>query len=77
MDYARLITSVNEAARLRNLDSGETMDPSEKIKAMAARVGLGLPKVRITTSQQLILFEIFTRFELIIALILFNNSFIY
>lgn len=43
--YATLICSVNELKKLRGLDSGEKLDPRDKIRATAARVGLGIPKV--------------------------------
>jgi hypothetical protein len=44
--YATLFSSINELKFLRGLDSGEKLDPRDKIRATAARVGLGVPNVR-------------------------------
>ncbi len=43
--YATLLSNVAELKYLRGLDSGEKLDPRDKIKATAARVGLGIPQV--------------------------------
>ena len=43
--YASMITSINELKYLRGLDFGEKLDPRDKIRATAARVGLGVPHV--------------------------------
>lgn len=43
--YLRMVSSVKELKHLRSLDSGERLDPREKIKATAARVGFELPQV--------------------------------
>lgn len=57
-NYATLVTSVNELTFLRSLDSGEKLDPRDKIRATAARVGLGVPKfsddddVKVSSSSQ-------------------------
>ena len=48
--YATLVSDVRQAKYLRGLDSGEKLDPRDKIRATAARVGLGVPKV-ITNNQ--------------------------
>ena len=37
---------MNELKYLRGLDSGEKLDPRDKIRATASRVGLGIPQVR-------------------------------
>ena len=43
--YSTLIASIKELRRLRDLDSGEKLDPRDKIRATGGRVGLGVPKV--------------------------------
>ena len=40
-----MIQSVKEVSQLRALDSGEKLSPRDKIRASAARVGLGVPQV--------------------------------
>lgn len=40
-----MVKDVTTLKYLRGLDSGEKLDPRDKIKATAARVGLGVPKV--------------------------------
>eukprot|EP01038_Epipyxis_sp_PR26KG_P009556 gene9556-12869_t len=42
--YVRKISAVNELKYLRSLDSGEKLDPRDKIRATASRVGLSVPK---------------------------------
>lgn len=41
--YAKLVTSINKLSFLRGLDSGERLDPRDKIMATARRVGLSVP----------------------------------
>ena len=41
--YAEMITDVNSLKHLRGLDCGERLDPREKIRATARRVGLNVP----------------------------------
>lgn len=48
--YSILIASIKELRHLRDLDSGEKLDPRDKIRATGGRVGLGVPKVRCTSS---------------------------
>ena len=48
--YAVMITSINELKYLRGLDTGEKLDPREKIRATAGRVGLSVPRVSLTLS---------------------------
>lgn len=43
--YSTLIASIKELRRLRDLDSGEKLEPRDKIRATGGRVGLGVPKV--------------------------------
>ena len=43
--FATMVNGVKELKHLRGLDSGEKLDPRDKIRATAARVGLGVPKV--------------------------------
>lgn len=43
--YAVMVSSVKELKHLRGLDSGEKLDPREKIRATANRVGLSVPRV--------------------------------
>ena len=43
-----MISSLNELKHLRGLDSGEKLDPRDKIRHTAARVGLSVPKVWLT-----------------------------
>ena len=43
--YGTMVSSINELKYLRGLDSGEKLDPREKIRATAGRVGLSVPKV--------------------------------
>ena len=38
-----MINSVNELKHLRSLDTGEKLDPRDKIRATANRVGLSVP----------------------------------
>jgi len=45
VQYNHMITSLNELKHLRGLDSGEKLDPRDKIRHTAARVGLSVPKV--------------------------------
>ena len=42
--YATLLLSISELSRLRALDTGERLDPRDKIRATAARVGFAIPK---------------------------------
>jgi hypothetical protein len=42
-----MISSVKELKYLRELDTGERLDPRDKIRATAARVGLAVPQVCI------------------------------
>ena len=44
-NYGTMVSSINELKYLRGLDSGEKLDPREKIRATAGRVGLSVPKV--------------------------------
>eukprot|EP01036_Dinobryon_divergens_P034997 gene34997-45300_t len=39
-----MVSSINELKHLRGLDSGEKLDPREKIRATAGRVGLSVPR---------------------------------
>ncbi len=41
--YAEMVTDVKTLKQLRGLDSGERLDPRDKIRATAARVGLAVP----------------------------------
>jgi len=41
--YATLLSSVSELSRLRSLDTGERLNPRNKIRATASRVGLSVP----------------------------------
>jgi hypothetical protein len=41
--YAELITDIKTLKTLRGLDSGEKLEPRDKIRATAARVGLAVP----------------------------------
>ena len=45
VQYAAVVASVNELKFLRGLDSGEKLDPREKIRLTASRVGLSVPRV--------------------------------
>jgi hypothetical protein len=42
---------INAGKRLRELDSGERLDPRDKVKASAARVGLSVPEVQYVDHQ--------------------------
>lgn len=42
--YAENISCVTELTTLRGLDTGEKMTQSERVQAMASRVGLGTPE---------------------------------
>mmetsp|Transcript_483 Transcript_483/g.1139 ORF Transcript_483/g.1139 Transcript_483/m.1139 type:complete len:133 (+) Transcript_483:419-817(+) len=42
--YAENVSSVTELTTLRGLDTGEKMTQSERVQAMASRVGLGTPQ---------------------------------
>ena len=44
INYATMISSVKQLAYLRSLDTGERLDPREKIKRTAARVGFSVPQ---------------------------------
>ena len=44
--YVDMVSSVKELTRLRELDSGEKLNPRDKVRATAGRVGLSVPKVR-------------------------------
>ena len=44
--YVTMVASVKELTRLRELDSGEKLNPRDKVRATAGRVGLSVPKVR-------------------------------
>ena len=46
-NYGTMVSSINELKHLRGLDSGEKLDPREKIRATAGRVGLSVPRVII------------------------------
>jgi len=41
--YVSMVTAVKELRHLRGLDSGEKLDPREKIRQSARRVGLSVP----------------------------------
>jgi hypothetical protein len=43
--YTVMTKSVNELKLLRGLDTGEKLDPRDKIRATARRVGLSVPRV--------------------------------
>jgi len=42
--YVKMLSSIDELKYLRSLDSGEKLDPRDKIRATAGRVGLSVPK---------------------------------
>mmetsp|Transcript_21009 Transcript_21009/g.42231 ORF Transcript_21009/g.42231 Transcript_21009/m.42231 type:complete len:121 (+) Transcript_21009:85-447(+) len=42
--YVKMIQSINELKYLRGLDTGEKLDPRDKIRATAGRVGLSVPR---------------------------------
>lgn len=42
--YATLIASITELTSLRALDFGEKLDPRDKIRLTASRVGLSVPR---------------------------------
>ena len=42
--YVTMVSSVKELTRLRELDSGEKLNPRDKVRATAGRVGLSVPK---------------------------------
>ena len=44
VQYDHMVRTINELKHLRGLDSGEKMDPRDKIRHTAARVGLSVPK---------------------------------
>lgn len=44
--YNLMVSSVAQLKVLRSLDTGEKLDPREKIRRTAGRVGLSVPKVR-------------------------------
>jgi hypothetical protein len=46
--YAMLVQDIKQLKHLRYQDSGEKLDPRDKIKNTAARVGLSVPKVSIS-----------------------------
>ena len=43
--YATLVSDIRQSKYLRELDSGERLDPRDKIRATARRVGLAVPRV--------------------------------
>lgn len=49
--YVHMISSIKEISHLRGLDYGEKLDPRDKIRATASRVGLAVPRVRKLTHQ--------------------------
>lgn len=51
--YATMARDIKESKYLRYLDSGDKLDPREKIKNTAARVGLAVPKVGNCDSETL------------------------
>lgn len=46
-EYAVMVSNIQEAKNLRYLDTGEKLDPREKIQATARRVGLTVPQVGV------------------------------
>lgn len=50
--YTALIASIAELRHLRSLDSGEKLEPRDKIRATGGRVGLGVPKVHFLFSSK-------------------------
>ena len=48
--YAVLVSAQKELQHLRGLDTGEKLDQSEKVRQMAYRVGLAVPKVNTSFS---------------------------
>jgi len=45
--YVTMISSIKEITHLRGLDFGDKLDPRDKIRATASRVGLAVPRVRM------------------------------
>jgi hypothetical protein len=45
LQYVSMVKSINELKFLRGLDCGEKLDPRDKIRATARRVGLSVPRV--------------------------------
>lgn len=43
-NYAKKVSSINELIFLRSLDTGEKLEPRDKIMATARRVGLSVPQ---------------------------------
>ena len=54
-NYATMIAGVTELKFLRGLDTGEKLDPREKIRATASRVGLSVPRVSVRVGFILVL----------------------
>ncbi len=45
-----MVSDIRESKHLRYLDTGEKLEPREKIQATARRVGLSVPQVCIVES---------------------------
>lgn len=58
--YSTLLSNVHELKYLRGLDSGEKLDPRDKIRATAGRVGLGVPNVCFQSSLLSYLADLFS-----------------
>lgn len=61
-----MVTDIRVAKHLRYLDTGEKLDPREKIQATARRVGLTVPQVRFildTITFYLISYDLFIHFS--------------
>ena len=43
--YVTMVSSIKEITHLRGLDFGEKLEPRDKIRATASRVGLAVPRV--------------------------------
>jgi hypothetical protein len=49
-EYSVMVSDIRESKHLRYLDTGEKLDPREKIELTARRVGLTVPQVRFRFS---------------------------
>ena len=45
--YVTMVSSVKQLTYLRELDTGEKLNPRDKVRATAGRVGLSVPMVRL------------------------------
>lgn len=65
-EYSVMVSDIRESKHLRYLDTGEKLDPREKIELTARRVGLTVPQVCCRfTHAHIFLMKVIVYFEML------------